>query len=202
MSTTSAAKRHALGLPAGSVRAILAILIVVLLCALMLIPSSQVRPLPPYLVYLLVLVVVHFFAHHATSRQDSFPLYIPAFLLRLLLAAALIATVAYKLTSDYDGLEAQLKETLKQAENQVFLPLLVLGGFFAGYVFRVIVGRDHPSYFIQDLEAWIALVAVLVMCIAAIIHLVIVPSVDRPISFPTWESLLAVVVAFYFGARS
>ena len=62
MSTTQpAVKRHALGMPEGSVRSILAILVVTLVCAVMLVPGRR-ELVPPYLLYLMFLILGHFFA--------------------------------------------------------------------------------------------------------------------------------------------
>jgi hypothetical protein len=38
--------------------------------------------------------------------------------------------------------------------------------------------------------------------VAVIIHLIIVPSLESAISMPTWEAILASVIAFHFGERS
>jgi hypothetical protein len=79
---------------------------------------------------------------------------------------------------------------------------LLLGGFFVGALLHPLIGRDNPSVAIQDLQAWLALVAVAGLCIAAIIHFVVEASTSRPVSEPGWEMWLAGIVAFYFGARS
>jgi hypothetical protein len=194
-------KRHALGLPEGSIRALLALLVVGLACAIFLVPTSVVTPIPIYLLLLLFLVISHFFAAHAPG---SFPLYLPINLVRLLIMGALVATIGFKLVTDTDGLKAQMEWSQSDLNKHWYLPLLLIGGFFIGLIFRMIVGRDNPSYFVQDLEAWLALIAVLGLVIAAFIHLVINPSLEEnnPISLGGLGGFLAVVIAFYFGARS
>jgi hypothetical protein len=55
---------------------------------------------------------------------------------------------------------------------------------------------------VQDLEAWLALIAVIGLCIVGLIYLVINPSLERPGNIPNLEGFLATIVVFYFGARS
>jgi hypothetical protein len=67
---------------------------------------------------------------------------------------------------------------------------------------RMVVGRENPPAWLQDAEAWLSLLAVIGLSVAAVIHAVINPSLDRSISLPSWEGFLAVMIAFYFGERS
>ena len=65
-----AKRRHALNLPAGSVRAIHVLVIVGLVCAIILMPPrdpDKPVPIPPYLIYLLFLMVGHYFAAHGVT---------------------------------------------------------------------------------------------------------------------------------------
>lgn len=196
-------KRHALGLPAGSIRSALAFLIVGLVCIMLLVPAHP--PMAPYLVYLLFLVLGHLFTHHATLDTSPGPLYLPVWFVRLLIIAAIGATVAVKIFvfQDTPGLQDQFSKTLDEMKGQPFLPLLLLGGFFVGVLVRALVGRENPPAILQDLEAWLSLIAIVGLCIAAIILLVIAPSTETGhVATPTWDSFLSVIIAFYFGERS
>src|SRR5262245_30225866 len=104
------AKRHALGLPGGSVRATLALMIVGLICALILIPAPAI---PPYLFYLLFMILGHFFAAHGNTiapagTDQRSPLYLPPGLIRLVIIVALSATINWKLYNDLNGFNQQL----------------------------------------------------------------------------------------------
>src|SRR5260370_19493783 len=59
--------RQPLGLPAGSVRALLTLMILVLIWALMLFPEEKEVRIPLYLYYLMFLILGHFFAAHGHS---------------------------------------------------------------------------------------------------------------------------------------
>jgi hypothetical protein len=208
MSTATVPRRHALGLPAGSVRAIHVLLIVGLTCALIVYPSEQPIAFPPYLLYLLFLMLGHYFGARgvAGAERDASqpkPLYLPGGTVRLLVIAALAGVIAWKYVQVPDIFLRQFDLTVEQIGKQPLVPVLVLGGFFLGVIMRGIVGRANPPQAWQDFEAWVSLLAVVGLCAAAVIHLVIDPSLQAPgLSWPMWEGILGAVVAFYFGARS
>ena len=93
----------------------------------------------------------------------------------------------------------------------------VSGGVATGLMFAAfgvsvsVVGRmlgwqnGMPAWY-QDLQAWIALLAMLGLGVAIIIHFVINPSLEEKqesiIKLPALEQYLSAVVGFYFGARS
>jgi hypothetical protein len=197
-------RRHALGLPAGSIRATHTLIIVGLFCAVLLVHAKQVLPIPPYIVYLLFMVLGHYFAHRsgAIAGSDYHPLYLPRGCVRFLVMAALIGTVGWCLYNDPDRLRTQFEQSLDALKLEPFLPLCILGAFFLGVLVRAVVGRENPPYFLQDMEAWLSLISVVGLGVAAIIHLIIMPSLESAISMPTWEAILASVIAFYFGERS
>jgi hypothetical protein len=209
--------RYALGLPAGSVRALHTLLIVGMVCAMLLIPGrgGQYRAIPPYLVYLLFLAIGNFFAAHGNSiaRAGSGyppPLHMPSGIVRGLVLLGLVATVSYRLVTDPDGLGNQMQATMRGLSDTdfLYLPLTVLVGFFLGVLFRWVIGSER-SYWGQDLQAWVSLVSALLLGIAALIHLVVEPTLEpaaggqtENLHLPLWECFLAGVVAFYFGERS
>ncbi len=201
--------RHALGLPAGSIRALLTLMVVGLICLLLLTSplESGPIPIPPYLLYLLFLTLGHFFAAHGHSISragsgDPSPLYLPGGIVRLIIIAGLVATVAYKYTHDPDDLSAQLTGALAALQEQPLLPVVLLSGFFLGVILHVVVGRQHTPYWFQDVEAWVALIAFIALFVELIIHFVINPTLKTPLIMYNWQGFIAAVVAFYFGARS
>jgi hypothetical protein len=206
MSTVPMVPRHALGWPQGSIRAILALMVALLVCALMLIPHDPPIPIPAYLLYLLFLVLGHYFAARGSTRGQSDawhrqPLWLPRGCIRLLLLGTLTATAIYRFSTDRKGFEDQWVASVKSLQEVPLLPVVVLGGFFLGALLRMIIGQQPPAWF-QDFEAWVSLIAVLMMAIATMIHLVIKPSLSEEWSLPVWEGMLSAVVAFYFGERS
>jgi hypothetical protein len=200
--------RHALGLPAGSIRAILALLVVGLVCALLLIPiRGQYVALPPYLLYLLFMILGHYFAAHGNTiyrrgQGGASPLYLPSGVVRFVIVVGLVATIGWKWVNHADVLAQQIEKSVEGIRDQPYLPLVLLAGFFLGVVVRTIVGRQNPPYWWQDIEAWFALIAVIGLCVEVFIRLIINPTLSEPLNLPNWEGFLAGIVAFYFGARS
>jgi hypothetical protein len=204
--------RHALGLPAGSIRALLALSVLGLLWLLVL------RPLPGQegavgdiklptvfmdLQILMVLILAHYFAAHGHSIRPGgvgrSPLGLPRGSVRFLLLAG------------YLGLAVYLYHTQPQFEypstSALILFLVLLSAFFLGHLLTAAVrglsGGVLPYWF-QDIQAWVALLAMLCMAVILIIVLFINPSLsqDLQIPMPTVEAVLAGLVGFYFGARS
>jgi hypothetical protein len=211
--TIAAPRRHALGLPAGSVRSLLALGVLGLMWALVLrfdnrdTPIAQrVLPLPfIYLQFLMVLILGHFFSAHGktigavVSRRS--PLGLPRGTVRLLLLAG------------YLGLAAYLYHTQPSFEFPqsggpfILLVGLIVTGYILGHLssgFMRIVGRGQLPDWFQDFEAWVALIAMFGMGVLLIVFLVINPSVSEQfkLDMPTTQAWLAAVVGFYFGARS
>jgi hypothetical protein len=208
---TIPAKRHALNLPAGSIRATHVLGVVGLVCAIMLIPPQdpeRVVAIPPYLIYLMFLLVGHFFAAHGVSiatRDDPrpSPLYLPGGLVRILIVLALVGTIGWKLYSDPDGLKAQFEASLDQLKTQPYMPLVILSGFVVGVIVHSVATRESPPAW-QDFEAWVSVLALFGLGVAAVIHLFIQTTTASEVvqSMPVWESILGGLIAFYFGARS
>ncbi len=202
--------RHALGLPAGSIRALLALAVLGLLWLLAL------RPLPGHaetpaeiklptifmdLQILMVLILAHFFAAHGHSIRASgvgpSPLHLPRGSVRFLLLAG------------YLGLAGFLYHTQPKFEypsTSAFILLLVLlSGFFLGHVLTGAVlwfsGGVLPFWF-QDVQAWVALLAILCMGVILIIQVFINTSLslEQQLDLPVVEAILAALVGFYFGA--
>src|SRR5262245_561512 len=201
-------RRHALGLPAGSIRAAHMLVIVSIVCALILNPRDIPVPIPAYLIYLLFLMLGHYFASHGTSiaardSGQSSPLHLPAGTIRLLVIVALCGTVGWKYSQNPDSLQQQFELSLEGLKDQPFLPVIILGAFLAGVVLRSIVGRTNPPKWLQDFEAWVSILALVGLGVAAVIHLIVTASLEVPwMPLPTWEGILGAVIAFYFGERS
>jgi hypothetical protein len=206
-STDPRRRRHALGLPAGSVRAILALMVIGIIWTILLLPDKQ--PIPAYLIYLLFLILGHFFAAHGTSiasasSPEPSPLYLPGGFIRALIVLGFVAVVGFEYYRDSEALMKQFADSVEGLKEQPYLPLLLLGGFFVGVFMSFLVGHKHPPYWFQDVQAWFALLAVIGLFIDLLIKVVINPSLaaDQRLTLPHWEGALSAIVALYFGARS
>ena len=213
MSMTTAIKpRHALGLPAGSIRAILALGVLGYLWVLVLSPGQDGASLLAeekasrafiYLQVLMVLILAHFYTAHGktigSAVSDRSPLGLPRGSIRIILLTAYLG-LAYYMYRNHTSFT--IPET-----GSIFLSLAILVsafvmGHFITWVVQGITGGT-PSWF-QDIQAWFALIALLVLGVIVIIRLVINTSVvyEKQLDPEIVEMVLAGFVGFYFGARS
>jgi hypothetical protein len=201
---------HALGLPAGSIRALLALLIFgTALGLLALRPTEEV---PDYLRDLLFIIMGHYFAsrHRAgmgVEEPGPSPLFLPRGSVRVLLIAGCLG-VGVLLYS-----RGQLTTP---GQHPGVVTLWLVGGFLLGVALnslsRWVLGRDRRTpRFIEDTRAMVSIVAALVL-VALVwnrFHVVVPPDqIDQAVA-PLFhlgkfrlEHVLAAVVGFYFGSRS
>ena len=197
---------HAFGWPAGSVRALMALLVFGTIWALLVLrPDHEI---PEYLRDLLFIILGHYFAVRsrpaATDEEPGPPpLFLPRGSVRLLLIAGFVGAAVL----------LQRKERLFQIEQNPAVVTLVLAfGFLLGVVLRQLGawwtgGRRAPRV-VEDARAFVSLSA-------AVVLTVVVWDQFLPGS-PHWglseirlglgrlgpAHLLSALVGFYFGARS
>lgn len=200
---------HALGLPAGSIRALLAILVFGAVWALLLLqPAAEI---PDYLRDLLFIIMGHYFAARRRVAESPepgpAPLYLPRGSVRFLLVAGSIAVAAVLYRR---GVLTAIDQ------NPGVVTLLLVGGFLLGVAMSAATSwwrdRGHRTpRLVEDIRALISLTAAGLLLFLVANHL-------RPLVSPTQidqlippgihlghlgpEHLLAAIVGFYFGSRS
>jgi hypothetical protein len=197
-------------MPAGSVRAILALAVLVSLWLLTLFalpnlvaPDDRVPVLYLYLLYLMMLILASFFAAHGSSIKGSdeerSPLFLPRRSVRIILLLGFLGLVAW--------LGFHASQLFAKIPDVSILPLLVLvSAFCLGYLITWVVDGLFGGlpYWFLDILGWVALLAVLGLGVELLYYLVIregVPEANRP-TLDVWEGILAGIFGFYFGARS
>jgi hypothetical protein len=199
-------------MPAGSVRALLACGVLGLSWLIVWRYGSLGQMLPLAFVYLLtlgVLIVAHFFAAHGSTigpkTGSRSPLWLPGGTVRLLLVAGYLALIIFLFMRSF--LDSQLQFATPSQGQWVLLVLLLLSCFFVGHLLTAFVrffGGGILPYWFQDLQAWAALLALLLLGALTLLHVVINPTLDpgNRLDWPTIDAILAALVGFYFGARS
>jgi hypothetical protein len=197
-----------MGLPSGSIRAILAIAIFATTWALLVLRPTL--DIPDYLRDLLFIIMGHYFAarHRAATGPPAGPppLYLPNGSVRALLVVgcAAVAVVLFR--------RGQLTDL---TTNPGVVTLLMVGGFL-GVVFNAIYSwwkerGLQPSRIVEDLRAWISVIAAgLLVALVVNRYFPFIPkeqltalAAARPKLGPYGpEHLLSAVVGFYFGSRS
>ena len=206
-------RMHALGLPAGSVRALLAVLVFATVWGMLLVRPSQ--EVPDYLSALMFVIMGHYFATRKRNEAVAVPgdepgpppLFLPRGSVRLLLAggSAAVAVVLYQ-----RGVLTRIDR------NPGVTTLLLVGGFLIGVILNALIGwwrvrgkRRHRA--IEDLQALAAMGAGMVLVALVWNRIFPVVPVDQVDAiFRGWghfgrfgpEHVLAAVIGFYFGSRS
>lgn len=199
--------RHPYGLPAGSVRALLVLEILVPFWLVLAFPQEQTlnpNPMPLFLYFLLGLVLVFYAAHGNSiatmgSAQAS-PWHLPRGFFRVGILALTVIVAGYRLYTQRERTLELLTPTANQLAQWPELLLALSAGFGLGWLLRLGPWRRSPWF--QDVQASISLVAMLGLAVEAILHLFISPTLGQALDLPLWEAILTGIVAFYFGVRS
>lgn len=194
--------RHPLGLPPGSVRALLGIMIGGLFYVLLLLPEGKEVPIPIFLYFLLGLILVFFVGHsHGPGdRQHATPLGVPHAFLKVLHIVAFAGTLGWVYYAHPDRLTTRLTPAADQLKLWPYLLTATAGGFSLGYLLGRGPWRETAAW--QDLIAWVSMLAMLGLVVDTVIVVFINPSMLEGIDTRKLEVVLTGVVAFYFGARS
>jgi len=210
-STVPVKPRHPLGLPAGSVRALLTLMVLGTLWALLAMPPEKEIHVPLYLPYLTFLVIGSYFGTRSSSRREegeSPPLYLPRGSIRFLIILGFAAVIGWNIYQNPDFLK-RLTPTVEDLTEQPLLPVVIFGAFFVGVIVSalahmVLAGPLGLPAWYQDIQAWVSLLAVLGLGADVIYLLVIMPGLDpeSALKLRHWQTILSGIVAFYFGARS
>lgn len=202
-------RKHALGLPEGSVRALLAVAIFATIWVLLV--QHPREEVPDYLRDLLFIVMGHYFASRrrglAEPEPGPAPLYLPRGSIRFVLFAGFAAVAVLLYRSGH---------LLDPAHNAGVVTLLLVAGFLLGVLLARVGdwwkdrGHEIPRW-IEDVKAIVAIVAALAL-IALVWNRfdpILIPRRPAvfdgvPLRFGRYgpEHLLGAVVGFYFGSRS
>jgi hypothetical protein len=191
---------HPYGLPMGTVRGFLSVLICLFFWIALLYPGDQTPPLPLAHFFLLSLVFLAFASHPIHDAQTSS--FLP-WLMRVIFvggSGVVVAYVAYKTP-------AQLGARLTPNAADIYQWPVLLGCFAGGFgialFVRFIMGRKNELF--QTLRAWLGVLAILLLIFETLFQFVIIPELsDRPAAdaLKVWEGTLVACVAAYFGCRA
>jgi hypothetical protein len=197
--------RHPLGLPAGSVRATLALMIAGLFWLLMALPDTfpADEHVPLFLYLLLALIMLFFGAHGNTIGKHvsgHSPLYLPRGVLRAFLILGTAALLGWLFYAHPDRTWNRLTPDKNQLEQWPALLLAMFGGVTVGYVVRKGPWRKSPGF--QDLLASVSLLAMIGLIVETIWIVFVNPSLENRRDPFVLEAVLTAIVSFYYGARS
>jgi hypothetical protein len=188
------------GLPMGTVRGFLSVLICSYFWILLLQPdgSTLVAPLGHF--FLLTLVFLAFASHPLQEARTS--AFLP-WLMRVIFVGGSAAVVAYVAFWHPDRLATRLTPNPDDMAQWPVLLGCLAGGFGVALFARFILGRNNALFL--TLRAWIGVIAMLLLIFETLFQFVILPNLsDKPsvTAMEIWEGILIAAVAAYFGSRA
>jgi hypothetical protein len=197
--------RHPLGMPAGSVRAILALIITALFWTLLLIPEEKKIPIPLFLFFNTAMVLLFFFAHGrsiAKTDDQRSPWGLPRGSFRFLI---IVGTAAVFGLHYYLHQSLPLAKLVPQVDNPTQWTNLLIA-MAAGLLSGRLIGHGpwRNSAAFMDIQAWVSLIAMLGLAAEIIFLLFINPGLsdEMKVNLSLMECILTGIVSWYFGARS
>ncbi len=187
------------GLPAGSIRGILSVLICGFFWIVLLMPGEAAKPLLAHF-FLLSLVFMAFAS--SPALKDPRHAILPWFL-RAVFVGVTIAVLVYASYRYGDQLQARLTPDPAEFKEwwMTFLGCMT-GGFGAGLLIRLVLGRTNPFFYV--LRAWLSVIAMIMLVIELSIFLGIAGGDAGKMNdfLRWWQAVEVVIVSAYFGTRS
>jgi hypothetical protein len=189
------------GLPSGSVRGILSVLICSFFWIVLLLPPDSTFTSPLGHFFLLTLVFLAFASHPlpgAEARTHMLP-----WLLRVLFVGGSIAVVGFAVFKDPSQTARRLTPAADQIAQWPVLLGCLAGGFGVALFLRFVLGR-HSELF-MTLRAWVGVLAMLLLLVETLLQFLILPNMTdppNPEALKIWEGVVIAAVAGYFGSRA
>lgn len=193
--------RHPFGLPLGSVRGLMSILICLFFWILLLLPQdSPVKAVLAHF-FLLGLVLLAFASSPSIRDQDESP-FLP-WLLRFIFVGGSVAVISYVLvTRDHTVIQNRLTPDPDEV-RMWWIPFLgsMAGGFSFGLFLRFIMGRE--SHIFQSIRAWFSVLGLVLLVCELGIFFIMASGAGKVDEFLHYCQCITIVsVSTYFGTRT
>lgn len=187
------------GLPSGSVRGFLSVLICSFFWVVLLLPADRAVTVPLGHFFLLTLVFMAFASHPLPeARVHMLP-----WVMRVLFVGGSAAAVALAVFHSTHLAAARLTPNPADVTQWPVLLGCLAGGFGVALFLRFVTGRR--SEFFMTVRAWVGVVAVLLLLAETLLQFAILPTLTEkpsPDALKVWEGVLIAAVAGYFGSRA
>lgn len=204
--------RHPLGLPRGSIRAVLSLLILAQFWILIVAPEPLTGGGPrliamPWYLYCLMGLVFVFFASHGGSiawaeDPEPSPLYLPGGVLRGFMLLVTIGLLGWQLFTNFEALKFRLTPNPDDTDRIPYLLFILLAGYGLGWTASRVFRALELNQYLQDIQASVSLVAIFLLLAVLIASVFVLPTLDRDVNIRFLEYSVTAVVAWYFGVRS
>jgi len=195
--------RHPYGLPAGTVRGFMSVLICSFFWIALLVPEEQARQASAATLghfVLFFLVFSSFVSHHpiADLKAPMLP-----WLMRVIFVGGSIAVLAYVLINHPGRIGERLTPDQEAMKSWPVLVGMMVAGFAAGLFVRFVLGKNGELF--QTIRGWTGVIAMLLLIAELVFQFAIKPSLGAPPGTDTlkvWERIIVACVSGYFGTRS
>lgn len=191
---------HPYGLPMGTVRGFLSVLICSFFWIVLLQPGEQSPHAPLAHFFLLSLVFMAFVSHPIHDAQTSS--FLP-WLMKVIFVGGSAVVLGYAAYKNPAQLVTRLTPDVGDMAQWPVLLSCFSGGFGVALFVRFVLGRR--SEWFQTARAWLGVIAMLLLLLETLFQFLILPDLsDKPSveALKVWEGLVVATVAAYFGCRS
>jgi hypothetical protein len=186
------------GLPTGSVRGFISVLICSFFWIALLLPADTTFTVPLGHFFLLTLVFLAFAEHPVQGARS----HLLPWLMKVLFIGGSAAVVAVSVIRDPQLASARLTPSPAEIGQWPALLGCLAGGFGSALFLRFLLGRHNVAF--MTLRAWIGTIAMLLLLAETVFQFLIRPGLSgvNPDALKVWEGVLIAFVAAYFGARA
>jgi len=199
---TISSNQHPLGLPLGTVRAFMAVLILANFWVILLWPGDNARPMLGHF-FMLPLVLYSFTLSRDPRPEGLFRRVLP-FLLRVVLVAATVAVVAFVVSNGVENYRERLTPDFNEFRDYWMPFSASLGiGLIAGITLNALFGPSGE--FFRTARAWLSVVSMVMLGIELVMFLIHLRSQSGDPSFldflRNYQVFQIGIVSAYFGTR-
>jgi len=192
--------RTPFGLPTGSIRGVISILICAFFWVVLLWPHGHPARVVLAHFFLLGLVLMAFASHPLENDGESAP-FLP-WLLRLIFVGGSLGIVAIAWYQDPQELQERLTPEADEVRTW-WIPYLActFGGFFVALTVRFLMGKRNHVF--MTLRAWLSVVAMVMLALEIAAVIALASSQDKSTEWlHYWDCVELAIVSAYFGTRA
>jgi hypothetical protein len=194
--------KNPFGLPLGTIRATLALLICAFVWLVLLWPHDTVK-LPLAHFFMGSMVFMAFVTHPTVSGGKGESTFAP-WVLRVLFVVGSLGVIAYAVYTDWEQVTKRLVPSELEFKQWWLLYLgVTVGGFMVGRLLRLMLGTASP--FFQSIRAWVSLLAMFMMLGEFLLFIAFAssePNSGQEQFLHAWQGVQLLAVSAYFGSRT
>ena len=194
--------QHPFGLPLGTVRAFMAVLILANFWTVLLWPGAVAKPMLGH--FFMLPLVLYSFTLSRDPRPENFYRRILPFFLRLLLILGTGAVIAFVVSNGVENYRERLTPDFTEF-SEYWMPFAAsLGiGLMAGITLNALLGPSGELF--RTIRAWLSVVSMVMLSIELAMFLIHLRSTSGDLGFLTflrnYQIVQIGIVSAYFGTR-